>query len=163
MENKTRVLPVTGPYGNLPITDSQISGMEDWARISENHELLGICGGALRPSMFGLSEVQALECRQEAAQAHRARFATELLREECGVAQRLGDERLERLVLVSEHSYPQISPQEYECGCITVTRVTDRDVRLGEKPFEMRLAISCTSDQCERVRLGDDTDGLGEL
>lgn len=61
----------------------------------------------------------------------------------------LPDERLTALPLVSTHDEPQIAPQEYECGCVTVTRITDRDHRLGERPFEMRLAIACGTEACE--------------
>ncbi len=66
----------------------------------------------------------------------------------------LPDERLARLPLVSTHDHPQIGPQEYACGCVTVVRVTDRDVRRGERPFEMRLARSCGTcgtDVCELI------------
>jgi hypothetical protein len=63
------------------------------------------------------------------------------------------DNILEAMPEVSRHNEPQDSPQEYECGCVTVTRVTDRDGRtwLGhdEKPFEMRLAIPCGGTACE--------------
>ena len=62
----------------------------------------------------------------------------------------LDDDQLARLPFISEHKYPQDSPQEYECGCIATTRVTDRDTRRGEYPFEMRLARSCGKpDVCE--------------
>lgn len=61
----------------------------------------------------------------------------------------LPDERLAALPLVSVHDEPQIDPQEYECGCVTVTRITDRDYRRGERPFEMRLARRCGTDACE--------------
>ena len=57
------------------------------------------------------------------------------------------DDILESMPEVSRHNEPQVSPQEYECGCVAITRITDRDCRtwLGydEKPFEMRLAMSC--------------------
>ena len=62
----------------------------------------------------------------------------------------LPDERLAALPLVSEHNSPQDSAQEYECGCVAVTRITDRDYRLGQRPFEMRLAVDCDSPTCER-------------
>ena len=61
----------------------------------------------------------------------------------------LPDERLAGLPLVSTHSEPQIAPKEYECGCVTVTRITDRDHRRGERPFEMRLAVACEGGACE--------------
>lgn len=61
----------------------------------------------------------------------------------------LPDERLASLPLVSMHNEPQIAPQEYECGCVTVTRITDREYRHNERPFEMRLARSCGSVTCE--------------
>ncbi len=64
----------------------------------------------------------------------------------------LSDERLAVLPLVSTHDEPQIAPQEYECGCITISRITDRDHRRGERPFEMRLAVDCESDACEMVK-----------
>lgn len=59
------------------------------------------------------------------------------------------DARLEELPLISEHAEPQLTPQQYECGCIAVTRVTDRDTRFGERPFEMRLARPCGTVCCE--------------
>lgn len=63
------------------------------------------------------------------------------------------DDILEAMPEVSRDNNPQISPQEYECGCVTVTRITDRDGRtwLGydEKPFEMRLAMPCEEAECE--------------
>lgn len=61
----------------------------------------------------------------------------------------IDDELLADLPLVSTHESPQDSPQEYECGCVAITRVTDRDRRRGEPPFEMRLAISCGTPTCE--------------
>lgn len=67
------------------------------------------------------------------------------------------DDILEAMPEVSRHNDPQISPQEYDCGCVAVTRITDRDCRtwLGydEKPFEMRLAIQCSSARCDLVHL----------
>jgi len=57
------------------------------------------------------------------------------------------DDILAALPEVSRHNTPQIDPQEYECGCVVMTRITDRDCRtwLGydEKPFEMRLVLPC--------------------
>lgn len=61
------------------------------------------------------------------------------------------DTILETLPEVSRDDYPQISPQEYECGCVTVVHVTDRSTR--EKPFEMRLAILCKGAACELAYL----------
>lgn len=67
------------------------------------------------------------------------------------------DDILEAMPEVSRDNSPQISPQEYECGCVAVVRVTDRDGRtwLGrdEKPFEMRLAIPCDGVACELTHL----------
>jgi hypothetical protein len=63
---------------------------------------------------------------------------------------RLSDEELAELPLVSVHNEPQLSPQEYDCGCVTVTRITDRDFLRGEQPFEMRLAHQCGSADCEQ-------------
>lgn len=63
----------------------------------------------------------------------------------------LPDERLAELPLISVHREPQIAPQEYECGCVTVLRITDRDTRNGERPFEMRLASTCGTTKCEVV------------
>jgi hypothetical protein len=60
----------------------------------------------------------------------------------------LSDEDLAALPEVSRHDEPQVSPQEYDCGCITVTRVTDRDARRGERPFEMRLIAPCGDPSC---------------
>ena len=53
------------------------------------------------------------------------------------------DDILETMPEVSRHNHPQDSPQEHECGCVTITRITDRDYRHNEEPFEMRLAIPC--------------------
>lgn len=74
---------------------------------------------------------------------------TNLSRHEIRWAFTLPDERLAALPLVSTHDHPQIDPQEYECGCVTVTRITDRDHRIGERPFEMRLAVACGTATCE--------------
>ncbi len=73
----------------------------------------------------------------------------------------LREDQLAALPLVSEHSEPQIAPQEYECGCVTVTRITDRDARNGYRPFEMRLAVACESQSCEIKGMGDMTQGEG--
>lgn len=73
----------------------------------------------------------------------------ELTRHEVRWHWHLPDETIAALPLVSKHNSPQISPQEYECGCVTITCITDRDIRRGEEPFEMRLAIPCQSDACE--------------
>jgi hypothetical protein len=63
------------------------------------------------------------------------------------------DDILEGMLEVSRSNEPQVSPQEYECGCVAMVRVTDRDGRtwLGhdEKPFEMRLARPCDGRACE--------------
>ena len=59
------------------------------------------------------------------------------------------DDILETMPEVSCHNHPQDSPQEYECGCVAITRITDRDYRHNEEPFEMRLAIPCTGRACE--------------
>lgn len=61
----------------------------------------------------------------------------------------LPDELLAALPLVSMHNEPQVAPQEYDCGCVTITRITDREYRHNEKPFEMRLARSCRTGTCE--------------
>jgi hypothetical protein len=66
------------------------------------------------------------------------------------------DDILEAMPEVSRHNEPQVSPQEYECGCVTVTRITDRDYRYDEKPFEMRLARSCGSESCQRTHPPDE-------
>ena len=67
------------------------------------------------------------------------------------------DDILEALPEVSRHNEPQIGPQEYECGCVAMTRITDRDCRTwrgyDEKPFEMRLAVPCSSASCELAHL----------
>lgn len=63
------------------------------------------------------------------------------------------DDILEALPEVSRHNEPQVDPQEYECGCVAITRITDRDSRHDEKPFEMRLAIPCTGPNCELSHL----------
>jgi hypothetical protein len=64
---------------------------------------------------------------------------------------RIRDEDLAAMPEISRHDEPQVSPQEYECGCVAVTRITDRDARRGERPFEMRLAIPCGTAACEVV------------
>lgn len=64
-----------------------------------------------------------------------------MTRDEVKYYYRLSDAELAALPEVSRHNEPQAAPQQYECGCITITRVTDR--RAGERPFEMRLAIAC--------------------
>ena len=61
----------------------------------------------------------------------------------------LPDDRIAALPLVSTHDEPQVAPQEYECGCVTITRITDCDYRRGERPFEMRLAKACGTGACE--------------
>ncbi|MSX02941.1 MAG: hypothetical protein F2813_07250 [Actinobacteria bacterium] len=67
------------------------------------------------------------------------------------------DDILQSMPEVSRYNEPQVSPQEYECGCVAITRITDRDCRtwLGhdEKPFEMRLAMPCEGAACELVHL----------
>lgn len=67
------------------------------------------------------------------------------------------DDILEALPEVSRHNEPQIAPQEYECGCVAMTRITGRDCRTwrgyDEKPFEMRLAIPCSGEGCELPHL----------
>ncbi len=67
------------------------------------------------------------------------------------------DDILEALPEVSLHNEPQVSPQEYECGCVAITRITDRDCRTwrgyDEKPFEMRLAMPCDGAVCELAHL----------
>ncbi|HSX23224.1 MAG TPA: hypothetical protein VLE97_10675 [Gaiellaceae bacterium] len=68
------------------------------------------------------------------------------------------DDILAAMPEVSRHNDPQVSPQQYECGCVAVTRITDRDCRtwLGydEKPFEMRLALPCDGGSaCELAHL----------
>ena len=81
--------------------------------------------------------------RDAEADATNTARPAELSDREIRRAHALPDDRLAALPLVSEHGEPQAAPQEYECGCVTVARVTDRDVRLGGRPFEMRLARSC--------------------
>jgi len=67
------------------------------------------------------------------------------------------DDILETMPEVSRHNDPQVSPQEYECGCVTMTRVTDRNgcswIGRLEEPFEMRLALPCDGARCELVHL----------
>jgi hypothetical protein len=60
------------------------------------------------------------------------------------------DEILEAMPEISRHNRPQPSPQEFDCGCVAVVRVTDRDVRYDEEPFEMRLALPCDGTKCSR-------------
>jgi hypothetical protein len=63
------------------------------------------------------------------------------------------DEILEGMLEVSRSDAPYISPQMYECGCVAVTRITDRERDRHEKPFEMRLALPCTRPCCELTTL----------
>lgn len=58
-------------------------------------------------------------------------------------------EQLESALVVSRHSIPQPSPQEWPCGCVTAAYVTDRDALAGEQPFEMRLWEGCDTEGCE--------------
>lgn len=60
----------------------------------------------------------------------------------------LSDEALAALPEVSRHDVPQGSPQEYGCGCLTVTRLTDCDAGRDERPFEMRLIVPCGTPAC---------------
>lgn len=62
---------------------------------------------------------------------------------------RLPDEVLAALPEISRHNDPQIEPQEYDCGCVAICRITDRDAQRDGKPFEMRLAIACGAEACE--------------
>jgi hypothetical protein len=70
------------------------------------------------------------------------------------------DDILGAMPEVSRDNDPQISPQEYECGCVAMTRITDRNGRtwhdFGEKPFEMRLALPCEGTTCELAHLRTD-------
>jgi hypothetical protein len=73
---------------------------------------------------------------------------------------RVPDDIFEAMPEVSRHNEPQVSPQEYECGCVAMTRITDRNGaswrgRL-EEPFEMRLAIPCDGARCELASLRKD-------
>ncbi len=70
-----------------------------------------------------------------------------------GVHVGLADELLAQLPEISRHNEPQISPQEYACGCVAITHITDRDLRRNEQPFEMRLAIICETEACEVKRI----------
>jgi hypothetical protein len=63
------------------------------------------------------------------------------------------DDILEAMPEISRHDEQQVSPQEYDCGCLATTRITDREYRYGEKPFEMRLAIPCDGARCELPHL----------
>lgn len=70
------------------------------------------------------------------------------------------DDILEAMPEVSRHNEPQIGPQEYECGCVAMTRITDRNGsswrgRL-EEPFEMRLVLPCDGTGCELSHLRTD-------
>ena len=67
------------------------------------------------------------------------------------------DDILEAMLEISRHNEPQISPQEYECGCVAITRITDREYRQGDKPFEMRLALPCNGAHCELAHLREGT------
>lgn len=52
---------------------------------------------------------------------------------------------------ISQHNEPQPSPQEYDCGCVAVTVVTDRDFLRYEEPFEMWRVQECNRPDCEVV------------
>lgn len=54
---------------------------------------------------------------------------------------RLPPEVLEAMPEISRDDRPYVSPQEYECGCVAISRITDRG--RGEKAFEMVRAIAC--------------------
>lgn len=69
---------------------------------------------------------------------------------------RVPDDTLKVMPEVSRHNEPQDNPQEYECGCVVITRITDRDTRHNECPFEMRLALPCDSNVCELAHLRSD-------
>lgn len=67
-----------------------------------------------------------------------------LTRDQVHRSYNLDDETLAALPEIARHDRPQPSPQEYECGCVAIARVTDRDSRdRDSKPFEMVLAIPC--------------------
>jgi hypothetical protein len=51
------------------------------------------------------------------------------------------------------HDYPQASPQEWDCGCVTATHITDRDALAGERPFEMRWTLRCERSRCAIRRM----------
>jgi hypothetical protein len=58
---------------------------------------------------------------------------------------------IEDAPIVSCYDDPQPTPQEWVCGCVTATYITDRDGLRGGRPFEMRLVDRCQSSRC-RVR-----------
>lgn len=72
------------------------------------------------------------------------------------------DDLLAAMPEVSRHDDPQVSPQEYECGCVAITRVTDRNgcswLGPAEQPFEMRLALPCDGDACELAHVRKECD-----
>jgi hypothetical protein len=72
------------------------------------------------------------------------------------------DDLLAAMPEVSRHNDPQIGPQEYECGCVAIARVTDRNgcSWLGrlEEPFEMRLALPCDGTHCELAHVRKERD-----
>lgn len=57
---------------------------------------------------------------------------------------RLPPEVIEEMIEISRNDRPLASPQEYDCGCVAIQRVTARDSRLHQAPFEMALAIRCS-------------------
>lgn len=63
---------------------------------------------------------------------------------------------LAEALVVSRHDRPQPSPQEWECGCVTAVYITDADALAGGRPFEMRLAVKCTSGRCAIRRMALD-------
>jgi len=58
------------------------------------------------------------------------------------------DEIVEMFPLVRRYNCPQISPQEWDCGCVAVLRITGEDARCGGQPFELRLAAVCGGVGC---------------
>lgn len=79
-----------------------------------------------------------------------------LTRDQIERAYALDDDVLATLAEVSRHDFPVASPQEYDCGCITVIRVTGR--RGDNKPFEMRLAHACGTQRCELAKPSERAD-----
>lgn len=60
----------------------------------------------------------------------------------------MAEDALSEAPTVSMHSCPQISPQEWDCGCVTAIYVTDADMFNGGEPFEMRVARRCGKRTC---------------
>lgn len=58
---------------------------------------------------------------------------------------------LEALPEVSRHNEPQIGPQEYECGCVAMTGITDRDCRTWRGYDDSGTLFGWNAEDAERL------------